>query len=110
MLSVWSDTVEHSILLAKLEAIGLSNEIVKWFESYLPGRQQLVDVALPFSSCANMTIGVPQVSILVPLLFLIYVNDLSGIIGIIGNKLLLYADDSAILVADEVISTVENSK
>ena len=52
------DTVDHSILLAKLEAIGLSNDIVKWFQSYLSGRQQLVDVAGTFSSCKNITCGV----------------------------------------------------
>ena len=90
-------TVDHFILLAKLEANGLSNEIVKWFQSYLPGCQQLVDVAGTFFTCANMAFGVPQGSILAPLLFLIYVNDMSGIIG---KKLLLYVDDSAILVAD----------
>ena len=86
--------------------MGLSNDIVKWFQSYLSGRQQLVDVAGTFSSCENITCGVPQGSILGPLLFLIYVNDMSGVIG---NKLLLYADDSAILVADKDISTVENA-
>ena len=100
-LQMFINTVDHSILLAKLEAIDHSNDIVKWFQSYLPGRQQLVDVAGTFSSCTNMTFGVPQGSILVVLL---YVNDMSGIIG---NKLLLYADDSAILVADKDISTVE---
>ena len=100
------DTVDHSILLAKLEAMGLSNEIDKWFQSYLSGRQQLVDVAGTFSSCENITCGVPQGSILEPLLFLIYVNDMPGVIG---NKLLLYTGDSAILVADKDISTVENA-
>ena len=49
------DTVDNYILLAKWEAIGLSNDIVKWFHSYLSGRQQLVDVAGTFSSCANIT-------------------------------------------------------
>ena len=87
------DTVDHSILLAKFEAMGLSNDVVKWFQSYLSCRQQLVDVAGTFSSCENITCGVPQGSILGPLLFLIYVNDMSGVIG---NKLLLNADDSAI--------------
>ena len=100
------DTVDHSILLAKLGAMGLSNDIVKWFQSYLSGRQQLVDVAGTFSSCEKNSCGVPQGSILGPLLFLIYVKDMSGVIG---NKLLLYLDDSAILVADKDISTVENA-
>ena len=72
----------------------------------MSGRQQLVDVAGTFSLCENITCGVPQGSILGPLLFFIYVNDMSGVIGI---KFLLYADDSAILVADKDISTVEKA-
>lgn len=99
------DTVVHSILLTKLEALGLSNDAVRWFRSYLSDRQQLVDVSGTFSSCEDISCGVPQGSILGPLLFLIYVNDMSGVVE---NKLLLYADDSAILVADKDISTVEN--
>lgn len=98
------DTVDHSILLMKLEALGLSQDIIRWFHSYLSDRQQLVDVSGTFSSCAGIRCGVPQGSILGPLLFLIYVNDMSGAIT---NKLLLYADDSAILVADKQISTIE---
>ena len=80
-LQMTFDAVDHSILLATLEAIDLSNDIVKWFQSYLPGRQQLVDVPGTFTSCANMAFGVPEGSILASLLFLIYVNDMSGIIG-----------------------------
>ena len=72
----------------------------------MSGRQQLVDFSGTFSSCENITFGVPQGSILGSLLFLIYVNDMSGVID---NKLLLYADHSAILVADKDISTVENA-
>ena len=78
------DTVDHSILLAKLEAMGLSNDIVKWFQYYLSGRQQLVDVVGTFSSCENIICGVPQGSILRSLLFLIYVNDMSGVILVIN--------------------------
>ena len=99
------DTVDHSILLAKLEAIELSNDIVKWFQPYLSGRQQLVDVAGTFSSCANIMWCSSRANTWTFVVF-IYVNDMSGVIG---NKLLLYADDSAILVADKDISTVENS-
>ena len=69
--------------------------VSRGFQSYLSDRQQLVDVSGTLSSHANISCGVPQGSILGPLLFLIYVNDMSGAVC---NKLLLYADDSAIVV------------
>ena len=75
------DTVDHSILLMKLEAPSLSQDIIRWFHSYLSDRQQLVDVSGTFSSCAGIRCGVPQGSILGPLLFLIHVNDMSGAIN-----------------------------
>ena len=98
------DTVDHSISLTKLEALGLSEDMVRWFHSYLSDRQKLVDVSGTFSSDDKIRCGVSQGSILGPLLFSIYVNDMSSAVE---NKLLLYADDSAILVADKNISTVE---
>ena len=87
------DTVDHGILLMKLKAPGLSQDVSRWLQSYLSDRQQLVDVSGTLSSHANISCGVPQGSILEPLLFLIYVNDMSGAVS---NKLLLYADESAI--------------
>ena len=74
------DTVNHSILLTKLKAIGLSGSAVNWFSSYLSDRQQLVDVSGTFSSEAKIECGVPQGSILGSLLFLIYVNDMPAVV------------------------------
>ena len=89
-----------------MEALGFNQDIIRWFRSYLSDRKQLVDVSGILSSSSTISCGVPQGSILGPLLFLIYhVNDMSGAIN---NKLLLYADDSAILVADKKISTIES--
>ena len=98
------DTVDHGILLMKLESLGLSKDVSRWFQSYLSDRQQLVDVSGTKSSYARISCAVPQGSILGPELFLIYVNDMSGVVT---NKLLLYADDSAILVADKHVSNIE---
>ena len=81
-----------------LEALGLSQDITKWFQSHLSDRQQLVDVSGTLSSYFKITCEVPQGSILRPLLFLIYVNDMAGALD---EKLLLYADDSAFLVSDK---------
>ena len=83
------DTVDNTILLMKLETSGLGNEILV----HLSARTQLVDLSGTHSSCSPITCGVPQSSILGPLLFLVYVNDISAVVK---NKLLLYADDSGI--------------
>ena len=99
------DTVDHSILLMKLKALGLSKVTAQWFTSYLSDGHQLVDVGGSHSSQATILCGVPQGSILGPLLFLIYVNDMSGAVK---NKLLLYADDSSILVSGKDRSEIES--
>ena len=96
-LQIAFNTVDHGISLMKRKALGLSQDVSRWFLSCLSDRQQLVDVSGTLSSHENISCGVPQGSILGPLLFLIYVND----------KLLLYADDSAILVADKYLSNIE---
>jgi hypothetical protein len=88
------DTVNHSILCDKLSAMGV--ESVEWFRSYLSNRQQVVNINNISSKAMNISCGVPQGSILGPLLFLCYINDMS--ISVDPEcKLLLYADDSAIL-------------
>ena len=74
------DTVDHGILLMRMEALGLSKNVLRWFRSYLSDRQQLVDVLETFSYFSNISCGVPQGSILGPLLFLIYVNDMSAVV------------------------------
>ena len=71
---------------------------VDWFHSYLTGRQQLVSIGRVQSNLRSISSGVPQGSILGPLLYLCYVNDFHNYIGC---KMLLYADDSALLVSDK---------
>ena len=100
------DTVDHSTLLMKLRATGLGEDILRWFRSYLSDRKQLVDVSGTYSSTAQVICGVPQGSILGPLLFLIYVNDMSAVVK---NKLLLYADDSGILVSGKSRADIEHA-
>ena len=88
------DTVDHTILCDKLEGIGVLS--VNWFKSYLSDRIQYVSLKGQVSDPYNVSCGVPQGSILGPLLFLLYVNDMSTSIDE-DCKLLLYTDDSAIL-------------
>ena len=92
------DTVDHQILCKKLQTMGVLS--IRWFESYLTDRQQKVSANGTESDFLCVKCGVPQGSILGPLLFLCYVNDMSASVGP-DCKLLLYADDSAILFSDK---------
>ena len=92
------DTVDHDILCKKLKAMGIKS--VDWFRSYLSYRNQIVNVNDTESDPLLVTCGVPQGSIVGPLLFLCYINDMELSISS-ECKLLLYADDSAILYSNK---------
>ena len=88
------DTVDPDILCEKLETMGLN--FTGWMISYLKGRTQIVIANEMSSEVGSVICGVPQGNILGPLLFLCYVNDMPISIRC---KLLLYADDSALIVS-----------
>ena len=86
----------HTGLLAKLAAVGISDDLLKWFESYLSLRQQRVVVNGQNSSWGHIKAGVPQGSVLGPLLFLVFINDLTNQVQSCDVR--LFADDTVLYV------------
>ena len=99
------DTIDHTILLDKLRYYGIKGTALKWFTSYLSHRTQYVQYKDKTSSKSQITTGVPQGSILGPLLFIIYVNDLKNISK--SFKFIIYADDTTLI---EPICSFENEE
>ena len=85
------DTVNHSILFKKLQYYGIRGVALDWFRSYLSGRQQCVAIGGSLSSFKPINIGVPQGSILGPILFLLYINDLPNATSLLP---FLFSDDT----------------
>ena len=98
------DTVNHRILLSKFEHYGIRGCALEWFRSYLSDRKQYVSVNGSNSNLLYITCGVPQGSVLGPLLFLIYINDLPNA----SKKLAFYlfADDTNIYYESKDLSNL----
>jgi len=100
------DTCDHDILCQKLHRCGVGGTELLWFRSYLTNRQQFVHIGGIDSDLLNIVLGVPQGSILGPLLFLVYINDLP-----LASKFLslLFADDTTLLLTSDNLTDLETS-
>ncbi len=99
------DTVNHRIMIQKHAAYGVAGNSWNWFCSYLDSRSQYVLWKGETSEQKSITVGVPQGSILGPLLFTLYVNDFPEYVD---NDVDMYADDSTLQALAKDIKTVEN--
>jgi len=97
------DTCSHSILLKKLKNLGIGGVELLWFENYLSNRPQYVFLNGKSSKIVNINIGVPQGSILGPILFLLYINDLPKCSNFLS---LLFADDTTLILSHADINTL----
>ena len=86
------DSVSHNLLLKKLSTLGLDSYLLKWIASYLTHWLQYVGVNGKASSYSQVLSGVPQGSVLGPLFFLLFINDVTSL-ELSGSSLILYADD-----------------
>ena len=108
-LSAAFDTINHDLLLKKLSSVyGIKNTALQWLKSYLSNRTYKVRVKKGTSSEGFLEIGVPQGSILGPLLFIMYTKDLEKIVTQYGFTVHLYADDTQIYFAFDVHSKNPN--
>ena len=99
------DTINHEILIKKMECLGFSKGVTLWFKSYLSNRKFKVNLNQIFSEPGNLLCGVPQGSILGPILFLLYINDMPQSVNC---ELLLYADDTCLIFQHNDIKEIEN--
>ena len=104
-LSKAFDLVDHAILLSKVYNYGFRGKIYDWLSSYLCDRSQIVEVNGNHSELLPVKCGVPQGSVLGPLLFLLFVNDLPDIV--ICGQLTMYADDTSYLCFNSEVSLVQ---
>lgn len=106
-LSKAFDVVNHKILLKKLYHYGLRDNVYDWFKSYLTGRSQYVSIGNIDSDITNISTGVPQGSVLGPILFLLYINDFHHCSNVLNFH--LFADDANLFYSNKKLDVLEST-
>ena len=101
------DTIGHSVLIAKLKCYRISGDEIKWFCDYLFHRSQITEWDGVESITHPVFTGVPQGSILGPLLFIIFFNDLQD--SLTNAKIVMYADDTVVYYANKKVNDIEKT-
>ena len=104
-LSKAFDLINHSMLKIKLSNVGIRGQALDWFVNYLSNRTQFVTINGTLSESMDLSLGVPQGSVLGPLLFIIFINDLPTIIK--RCKVVMYAGDTALFIANRDRKVIE---
>ena len=100
------DTLNHDILIKKLPYYGLEGKCLHWIVSYLSNRKQYVEISGVQSNFRTMNSGVPQGSILGPLLFVLYVNNLPNVVN--NSEVYLFADDTTLVALDRSLEKLSD--
>lgn len=99
------ETIDRNILVHKLERLGLSSTVLKWFKCYLCNRSQIVKFKNSLSDPISVENGVPQGTVLGPLLFLLYINDIVKVVRY--ARIELFADDTMIYITGKNINQMQ---
>ena len=99
------DTVDHELLVEKLNVYGIRGVANKWLQNYLANRKQYVVINDDCSDLLDMTCGVPQGSVLGPILFIIYINDICNVSDVV--KCVLFADDTNIFCSERNLTDLQ---
>ena len=99
------DTVDHDLLVEKLNVYGIRGVANKWLQNYLTNRKQYVVIDDRSSDLLDMTCGVPQDSVLGPIMFIVYINDICNVSYVVGC--VLFADDTNIFCSERNLTDLQ---